>query len=519
MNHDPGSKGGVLHSGVVMQKSHLSEKTLPDSGPSLPMQPCWFGSEGGAEAAALTRSERMISVDWLSWGVTRLGGCIGLVLLLSSCSLVFDPELKTFSDYGERCNESNECASGICLRNRCSTTCSSVCPPDIEARCVNGTCSFLGPPALEATPAVAFLYNGVIEEDGVISGTIKAQDLGRLEIEAELDGVKTIGVEGVTANDVQDQIDILVEQGFNIIIGTNADHRTPLSTAANRHLNMNFLQYGVYSDSEAGYNIGSYMGRMYLVMYLLGRAAARKTRTDRVGVVAPVALPETVRNINSFALGVAAEDENIPVVVRWINNWSDDELEPRAVEELTNMECDIILGYTDTTRVLEKAVEIGTTPMGEDIYVIGYGTENTCGATSAVKSRCISSAYWNWGPMLVGMLQKMQTGEWIPDRYWEQMINNREESSVHYTLFNPAIMTPADTLDIDNQVDELSNNPMLPWERNIWDTSGERHSNIDDDDLMRMCWHVRGVKQISSSDPPVLEDLVDIPASCRAFSY
>jgi basic membrane lipoprotein Med (substrate-binding protein (PBP1-ABC) superfamily) len=452
-----------------------------------------------------------------------VGGVIAGALLLSTCSFVFNPDPPDFESYGARCAQDDECASGRCVDNRCSESCSGECP-EIDgvavATCSSSkVCDFNSPPPLKGAPAVAFLYGGQLKVDeNVYSGTNRAADLARLAVAREFDA-ETIGVENVSSSNAGDTIEQLVTDGYNVIIGTNQDHRTAVTTAANRFRDVNFIQIGAYIDFEAGYNVGSFGARMYSVTYLLGQAAARVSTTKRIGVVGPVALPETVANINAFARGAFKEDADTEVVVRWINDWESETLENRAVEELAAADCDVIFGYTDTTRPLIHAItEVDTTASGEDIIVIGYGTNDICEDDPRIGARCLTAAYYNWEYMLTNMIQGMIDGNWIPSRYWEAMLTDRTHSSASYVSFNFSLLSVAESLDIDNQIDDLARDPLLPFAGTIRDTANVVHENIDDTELMRMCWHVQGIMEISELTPTVvLAPLTEVPASCRSF--
>jgi basic membrane protein A len=51
-------------------------------------------------------------------------------------------------------------------------------------------------------------------------------------------------------------------------------------------------------------NMGNYFGRMYQARYLSGIVAGLKTETNNIGYVGAFEIPEVVRGLNAFTLGV-----------------------------------------------------------------------------------------------------------------------------------------------------------------------------------------------------------------------
>jgi basic membrane protein A len=434
-------------------------------------------------------------------------------LLVAACSLIYDPDLKEFAEFGDRCVEGSDCASGICRSDRCTRECAGSDPCGDTSECRSGFCSFTSPPPLDGPAKIAFIYNDEVEEHGMI----KTHDEAREYVGRNVDGSEATAFPSVSASKVSSTIDSLVADGFNVVIGTNSDYLNAIQNGALRHTDVNFLIYSVYPDLEPAPNMGSYFGRMYQVMFMMGLLAGGQTKTNRVGVIAPVAIPETVCNINAFAQGVFAKNAEAQVVVRWINAWSHDTLEATAAGELVeDANTDVVLGYTETTNAIEAAAAL-TTAEGDPVYVIGYGSPNAC---EAADSRCISAAYWNFGPMLTEMVEAMVAGTWVPSVVWEQIVGDPQRSPVYFSSIT--VVPSGLRMEVEAYVAELARNDdaarMLPFEGPVRDTAGATRISSghypSDDDLLSMCWFVEGIYQIQDGEPPTLVPGV-VPASCR----
>lgn len=361
---------------------------------------------------------------------------------------------------------------------------------------------------------MGFLINGEVASHGLA----RAHAESRSDVEDDVEDATTMLAEEVTSTSAGSTLTGFIDDGANIIIGTHPELRNAINNSALNNSEKNYLLFGTYADFEPAPNFGSYFGRMYQVSYLMGNLAARVTETGRIGVVAPRATPFSVRNVNAYALGAQLEDSGIEVVVRWIGVWSHNSLEGQAVDELIQADCDIIYGLTDTTRPLE-AVAGEQTPSGNDVYAIGYGDANAC---ELVSNRCISSAYWNLGPMLTELVEQMVTGEWLPAEIWGQISGNRDESPVYFSDINPSIAGSSAPLAVETLAAELTQDTnsarMRPFRGPVRDTANELRISSNnypsDDDLKGMCWHVRGVYEIGEGDPPTLEH-AEVPSDCR----
>ena len=63
------------------------------------------------------------------------------------------------------------------------------------------------------------------------------------------------------------------------------------------------------------------MSRTYEGAYMAGVIAGKMTKSNTLGVVASVPIPEVIRNINSFTLGAQSSNPKIKTKVVWVNEW------------------------------------------------------------------------------------------------------------------------------------------------------------------------------------------------------
>ena len=102
-------------------------------------------------------------------------------------------------------------------------------------------------------------------------------------------------------------------------------------------------------------NVKNYTARFYEGRYLAGMLAAATTKTNILGYVAALPIPEVFQGINAYTLGARAVNPNIEVRVVWTSSWYDPGKEADAMQALDNVN---ILCETSLQRIFEYAEEI-----------------------------------------------------------------------------------------------------------------------------------------------------------------
>ncbi len=428
-----------------------------------------------------------------------------LATLVCGCSLLLDPQLSQTGSkaLGEACAEGFECDTGVCRDGRCTRECSAANPCGDGATCgASGFCSFLAPLPVDPLQ-VGLLYVGPVGDHG----WTKAHDDSRAYFLSQIPGSSAMFAPSVTASDAPMRIDEFVARGDTVIIGTSFDFLVPMQNAALRYPDVNFL---LCSGFSTGPNLGSYFGRMYQVMYQAGQLAGRMTRTNRVGIVGPVVIPETVRHLNAFTRGVRSVNPDAHVMIRWAFAWFNPDEEAASANELLDAGVDVVFGHTDTTIPIETANARSTTE--NPVFTIGYDNPDSC---NFAPETCIGSAYWNWGPLVTRLLRQMQEGTWRPDQIpWDQMLADPTSSTVYLNI-NDANVPSAVRIEVEGLVDDLSENSdrgrYLPFRGPVRDNTGTTRVADGlyptDDQLLRMCWFVEGV--YDTSDMPAV-----VPSVC-----
>ncbi len=258
-------------------------------------------------------------------------------------------------------------------------------------------------PAAKAEPLkIAFAYVGPVGD----GGWSFAHDNGRKAIEKEFgDKVVTSFVESVPESaDAERVLRDMAGQGNKLIFGTTFGYMETIQKIAPDFPDVKFEHATGYKTAP---NVRTYDSRTYEGAYMAGVIAGAMTKTNTLGVVGSVPIPEVIRNINSFTLGAQSVNPKIKTKVVWVNEWFSPPKETEAATSLINGGADVLFQNTDSPAVLKTAQEKGKRAFGWDSDMTAYGPKAHLG-----------SAVINWGPYYVKATRDVLEGTWTTGQSW-----------------------------------------------------------------------------------------------------
>lgn len=258
-------------------------------------------------------------------------------------------------------------------------------------------------PAPAAEPLkIGFAYVGPVGDGGYSF----AHNEGRLALEKEYgDKIKTTFVESVPEGaDAERVLRDLASQGNKVIFGTTFGYMDVIQKLAPDFPDVKWMHATGYKTAA---NVGTYDFRTYEAAYLAGIVAGAMTKTNTLGVVGSVPIPEVLRNINSFTLGAQSSNPNIKTKVVWVNEWFNPPKETEAATALINGGADILFQNTDSSAVLQTAEKMGKRGFGWDSDMTAYGPKAHLG-----------SAIINWAPYYIKTVGEVLDGKWATGQTW-----------------------------------------------------------------------------------------------------
>jgi basic membrane protein A len=249
---------------------------------------------------------------------------------------------------------------------------------------------------------IAFAYVGPVGD----GGWTFAHDNGRKAIEKEFgDKVVTTFVEKVPESaDAERVIRDMAAQGNKLIFGTTFGYMEPMLKVAADHPNVRFEHATGYKTAP---NMRTYDSRTYEGAYMAGVIAGAMTKSNTLGVVASIPIPEVIRNINSFTMGAQSVNPKIKTKVVWVNEWFNPPKETEAATALINGGADVLMQNTDSSAVLQTAEKMGKRAFGWDSDMTAYGPKAHLG-----------SAIINWAPYYIKATKDALEGTWQTGGVW-----------------------------------------------------------------------------------------------------
>jgi basic membrane protein A and related proteins len=315
-------------------------------------------------------------------------------------------------------------------------------------------------PAAAAAPApaapgplkVAFAYVGPVGD----AGWTYAHDRGRKALETEFGTkVQTSFVENVPeAADAERVIRDMAAQGNKLIFGTTFGYMEPMLKVAADAKDTKFEHATGYKTSE---NMRTYDSRTYEGAYMVGVIAGKLTKSNTLGVVASIPIPEVIRNIDSFTLGAQTQNPKIKTKVVWINKWFDPPKEAEGAQALIDQGADVLMQNTDSSAVLQTAEKAGKFGFGWDSDMSKFGPNAHLG-----------SAVIDWAPYYKKAVKDVLEGTWKTGQVWWGV----KEGAIDVVSLSDKV--PAETrAEVDKIKAGLKDGTFSIWKGPIKDQSGK----------------------------------------------
>lgn len=255
----------------------------------------------------------------------------------------------------------------------------------------------LGGSAATAAPAakgklkVFAAYATQIEEpwDGVIhAALVKEQKAGKIDYSFTDD----IGYSGDMERVLRE---VAVKNKPDVIFGDAFGNEDAVRRVAKAFPKIAFV-FGS-GGGPASPNFGVFDNWIHEPAYLLGVLAGSLTKSNKLGIVAGLPVPEVNRLSNAFIAGAQSVNKKAVVKVTFINSWFDPATAKEAALAQIGAGVDAI--YAERAGVIEAAVQ-------KNIYAFG----NMSDQKSTGPKNVVSSAVWNMTPTVRYVIRQVQGG-------------------------------------------------------------------------------------------------------------
>lgn len=299
---------------------------------------------------------------------------------------------------------------------------------------------------------IAFVYVGPVGD----AGWTYRHDVGRREMEEALgDRVETTFIESVEEGAPAERVfEDLARDGHDLIFGTSFGYMESMIEVAERFPEVVFMHATGFMTAP---NMGTYFHRDEQGKYLEGVAAGAATESGQVGYVAAFPIPDAIRRINAFTLGVQSVVPDATVRVVWTSSWFDPPGETEAANSLIDTGIDVLGQDIDGPATGQAAEERG-------VAWAGFNSDMSSFAPDA----WLTATVWEWGPTYTRIAEEVWDGTWETGQYFGTM----EDGGMTMAPYGPLVDDETSAL-LDEHLQAMIAGTFDPLTGEIRDQDGQ----------------------------------------------
>jgi basic membrane protein A and related proteins len=294
------------------------------------------------------------------------------------------------------------------------------------------------------------------------------------------DKVKVTVIENIAEGPDADRImNKTVADGNKFLIAGSFGYQNGALQIARRDPSVTVLHA---SGFQVAPNFSPFAAKYFQGTYLLGIAAAKLSKTGKLGSVSAFAIPELITSINAFTLGAQTVNPDIEVSVVWVNSWFDPAKEQEAAKALMAQNCDVIFSNAqDTPSVISACEEAGVYAFNLNSSMKKYAEKKYLG--------CVAT---DWSPFFKASVDAHLAGSFKGANTFLGV----SDKVVQVVDWNPDI--PADTMAKIKEIEaKIADGSFSPFTGPITKADGSEGvaagATMDDGAIVAMDWHVKGV--------------------------
>jgi basic membrane lipoprotein Med (substrate-binding protein (PBP1-ABC) superfamily) len=253
----------------------------------------------------------------------------------------------------------------------------------------------------EAGPCLTIgaLYGGPITD----AGYNQAMHEAVMAIQSKIDCVKIIEAENVPDEaGATTTMENMIQQDAKLIFATAFNHQYPALELSKKYPDVKFEHAGGW---EMGPNFANFFGKPPDGWYLMGQAAGKMTKSNKLGFVAAFPLGWTSTFINAFEQGAKSVNPKAETTVAYTFNWGDRAKEADTTNSLINQGVDVVTMHVDSPATVISTAE------SRGAYSIGY---QNLAAQQFAPEYWISGTGFTLGDKLTWLASTVLDGTWEP---------------------------------------------------------------------------------------------------------
>ena len=325
---------------------------------------------------------------------------------------------------------------------------------------------------------IAFVYQSPIGDVGWVA----QHEAARKNLEKEFGArISTEVVENVKAGPDGARVmqDLIDNHARLLVLGSFGYMTDGLAVAADNP-KVNFVHA---SGFKLAPNFGTYNARWYEGAYVAGVVAGKMTKSNTLGFVGAMPIPDVISTINAFARGARSVNPAATVKVVWVNDWYNPGREREVAQSLIANGVDVLgSAFQDAPAVVQYADSKGVWSIGMFSDVSRYAPKGL-----------LTSIMHDWTPYLRQVVSESLAGTFKGAPYLASLKNK----GVNLAPWNKAVPAPVVALAQHAQAD-IEAGKLLPFAGPLKDSAGKERvaagKALSDQDIAGMNWFVEGIQ-------------------------
>lgn len=335
---------------------------------------------------------------------------------------------------------------------------------------------------LPTASAQAKLKVGIVHIGSVAdAGYNQAHHEGVQQMKKNLPGVEVIAVENVPEGaDAERVMEHMVKQGAKLIIPASFGYLDPALRVAKKYPEVIFVHPGGYKRAA---NLGTYWASTPDAFYLMGMAAGRMTKTNKLGYVVALPISFFLANVNAFHLGARSVNPKVETRVVFTGTFLDAPKEAIAANALIDQGTDVI-GV-----IVDSPITVVQTAERRGVFSIGY---HNAGAQKFAPKYWIGGIAFTWGELYTRFAKQVMDGTWKS----EAILGNLASDFLTFAPWGPQV--PADVIKaVEAKKQEFISGKANVFQGPIKDNTGVERVKAGEfwelTNLGRMNWLAEGI--------------------------
>ncbi|HTY95197.1 MAG TPA: BMP family ABC transporter substrate-binding protein [Steroidobacteraceae bacterium] len=241
--------------------------------------------------------------------------------------------------------------------------------------------------------------------------------------------------------------------GHHLVVGTSFSHSVPITRVARQFPQVIF---DCCAGVTMGANLANFEARYHEGTFLGGVAAARMSKTGKLGFIGGYPVPDIVGPANAFLLGAQSVNPAATCSIIFMNSWEDPGKEKDATLALIAKGCDVLAAMTDSPVAAQTAEQKG-------VWSIGYASD----VRKYAPTRLLTSMILDWSGIYLQDTRDVLAGTWKPQTRWWGL----KEGVVQMSPYGAAVPQAVRAL-VDDREAAIKAGRLQPFGGEIRDQAG-----------------------------------------------